>query len=440
MGLLVVNSDFERLWNEPYPTISFDNATYSLAGEVGTTLSASFAIFDNYDADVTDQCEITLDNDNVSIEDGMFVCEDLEVGTYQTIATATYSYKSATVTATATINISVEEEQPTSISFDSNSYSLSGTEGETITESFTVTDNLSNDVTALCSYSFLPNDTGITASNGTFDASSVLAGTYSVTVTATYGELTTTATISMDIAASGFENQYFTLEALESGTFTLTIPAGVDSTYMTSISYSVDDGANWTTTTIDNTAQTITTPTINAGDKVLWKGIGKQMCKYPAYTVFSNTIRFNVSGNIMSLLYGDNFIGQTSFASGSEQNFQGLFNNSSKVFSAENLILPATTLATNCYNGMFDHSVSLKYSPALPATTLAVGCYANMFNTCTALDNIKMLATDISANNCLYNWVKSVAATGTFTKDASMTTLPTGNNGIPSGWTVVDAS
>ena len=50
-----------------------------------------------------------------------------------------------------------------------------------------------------------------------------------------------------------------------------------------------------------------------------------------------------------------------------------------------------------------------------------------------------MLATDISATNCLKNWVKGVATTdGTFTKASSMTTLPTGDSGIPTGWTVVN--
>jgi hypothetical protein len=61
-----------------------------------------------------------------------------------------------------------------------------------------------------------------------------------------------------------------------------------------------------------------------------------------------------------------------------------------------------------------------------------------MFYGCKKLSYIKMLATDISAPSCLSNWVSSVASTGTFVKNPAMTTLPTGNSGIPSGWTVVD--
>ena len=50
-----------------------------------------------------------------------------------------------------------------------------------------------------------------------------------------------------------------------------------------------------------------------------------------------------------------------------------------------------------------------------------------------------MLATDISAINCLYNWVNRVSSTGTFVKKAAMTSLPRGSSGIPSGWTVQNA-
>ena len=66
-----------------------------------------------------------------------------------------------------------------------------------------------------------------------------------------------------------------------------------------------------------------------------------------------------------------------------------------------------------------------------------------MFNGCTSLNRIKMLATNISAGNCLYYFAYNTAATGTFVKDPSMTTLPTAtadNNytGVPEGWTIVD--
>jgi hypothetical protein len=59
-----------------------------------------------------------------------------------------------------------------------------------------------------------------------------------------------------------------------------------------------------------------------------------------------------------------------------------------------------------------------------------------MFRGCSKLNYIKMLATDISASNCLYNWVSGVSPTGTFVKNISATWTTTGYSGVPSGWTV----
>jgi hypothetical protein len=61
-----------------------------------------------------------------------------------------------------------------------------------------------------------------------------------------------------------------------------------------------------------------------------------------------------------------------------------------------------------------------------------------MFEGCSNLNKITMLATDISASACLSNWVSGVASSGTFIKNANMTSLPSGNSGVPKGWTVVD--
>ena len=98
-------------------------------------------------------------------------------------------------------------------------------------------------------------------------------------------------------------------------------------------------------------------------------------------------------------------------------------------------VLPATTLALGCYNGMFNGCKSLKTAPELPATILANYCYQNMFDGCSSLNYIKCLATDISASS-LSNWVRGVASSGTFVKNAKMESWTTGTSGIPSGWDV----
>ena len=114
--------------------------------------------------------------------------------------------------------------------------------------------------------------------------------------------------------------------------------------------------------------------------------------------------------------------------------YHGMFRNCDGLTTAPEL--PATTLAKGCYEAMFYESDGLTTAPKLPATTLAEGCYSNMFWNCKKLDNITMLATDISAPDCLKDWVNGVASTGTFTKAAAMTSLTTGVSGIPEGWTV----
>ena len=51
-----------------------------------------------------------------------------------------------------------------------------------------------------------------------------------------------------------------------------------------------------------------------------------------------------------------------------------------------------------------------------------------------------MMATDISATSCLYNWVDGVYSRGTFVKNAEATWSVRGKNGIPTGWTVQTAT
>ncbi len=102
--------------------------------------------------------------------------------------------------------------------------------------------------------------------------------------------------------------------------------------------------------------------------------------------------------------------------------------------------LPATTLAENCYTSMFRGCTSLVNAPVLPAATLTSMCYYSMFESCNNLSSITCLATNISAYLCVNDWLKRVSSTGTFTKAASMTSWPSGTSGIPSNWTVQDAS
>lgn len=107
--------------------------------------------------------------------------------------------------------------------------------------------------------------------------------------------------------------------------------------------------------------------------------------------------------------------------------------------------LPATTLKPWCYSAMFKECTNITTAPVLPATTLQPWCYEQMFYSCRKLNYIKMLATDISADRCLDNWVYNVSQTGTFVKHPNAD-IPIANMwdtvvvGIPNGWTVETAT
>lgn len=96
--------------------------------------------------------------------------------------------------------------------------------------------------------------------------------------------------------------------------------------------------------------------------------------------------------------------------------------------------LPATTLVSSCYSYMFDGCTSLAEAPSLPATKLVSSCYYYMFRFCRNVDKIEVYAAAWSNQT---NWVSGVAASGEFHKKAGVS-IPTGINGIPSGWTVIE--
>ena len=118
--------------------------------------------------------------------------------------------------------------------------------------------------------------------------------------------------------------------------------------------------------------------------------------------------------------------------------YQSMFHGCTSLVNAPEL--PATALTNECYRYMFSGCTSLVNAPTLPATTLVLFCYGGMFQGCTSLNYIKCLATDIPDNRCTQEWVRGVASTGTFVKNASMASWTTGTSGIPTGWTVQDAT
>lgn len=248
---------------------------------------------------------------------------------------------------------------------------------------------------------------------------------------------------------------YLTLDVLTSGTIKWN---SIGSGQAKTVEYSKNDGT-WTSIT----ASSSTTISVVPGDKVRFKGTNTTYAKDKNnYSGFEGgTANFNIEGNMMSLVYGDNFASNSSLPNTSYL-FCSIFKKSN-VVSAENLILPAMSLKEYCYRAMFSYATLLTTPPALPATTLAKGvywymfeqtaistapdlvattllaeAYGNMFNGCSNLNYIRCLATTgFNTTNTLQNWVSGVASSGTFIKDQN-TTWSRGTGGIPTSWTVFD--
>lgn len=118
-----------------------------------------------------------------------------------------------------------------------------------------------------------------------------------------------------------------------------------------------------------------------------------------------------------------------------EDCYRGMFARCTTLTAAP--VLPATTLKEGCYRDMFQSCGELTAAPELPAATLVKECYRGMFDGCFHLSYVKCLATDISAEDCLKEWLYNVSSTGTFVKAADMDAWPRSENGIPQGWGVV---
>lgn len=316
------------------------------------------------------------------------------------------------------------------------------------------------------------------------------------------------------------EDGYVTLRMVSGGT--LGIYKGDDSrSPLVSLEYS-HNGRDW------QTFNRSTEYTFNTGDVVMFRGENTTFANIThENNFFSGSCVFNLSGNIMSILYGDNYEEQYTIPA-QYSCFSGLFRGTN-VVSAEDLILPATSLRTYCYEGMFRDcayltkapdlpatnlvgaegcyrhmfedctslteapelpatsiyyqvyqamfrgctnlttapdvlpaknllracyeemfkGTSITVAPELPAESLCMWCYAGMFENCSLLSNIRCYATYLyhepdprDSGVTLYesteNWVKGVAASGTFTKAAVTSNWPSGDNGIPSGWNVLN--
>lgn len=222
--------------------------------------------------------------------------------------------------------------------------------------------------------------------------------------------------------------------------------------------YYSDDAQNWSS--IDTTIDKDYFVYLKRGQKTYFKStLDAWSNSYSTYRNFHSPVGFKVGGNILSLIYGDDYVHANDLKSHAYQ-FCRLFD-SSLVTDASELILPMQT-TYRCYDDMFYNCTELVNPPVLPATTLAEKCYQYMFQKCTSLEKAPVLPAETIGDNSYglmfdgctslnyidckakYNlgtgytgaWVRDVAATGTFIKDPDAN-WSTGVYGIPEGWDVL---
>ena len=221
------------------------------------------------------------------------------------------------------------------------------------------------------------------------------------------------------------------------------------------------DGNTWTQFTPNETTITLT----NVSDYIYFKaGEGGNTCF--GLVVDDNSIgdwefvmtgKISASGNIMSLLNGEQliyemtndnagafaclFYGCTALTKAPDLPatelavacYQFMFYGCTALTQAPDL--PATELVTNCYDHMFSGCTALTQAPELPATTLTGKCYQNMFNGCLNLSSINVSFTEWNPTTATINWLSNVKSTGTFICPSELQEVR-GVSYIPEGWTI----
>ena len=281
-----------------------------------------------------------------------------------------------------------------------------------------------------------------------------------------------------------YEAQYLTIDIITGGKFTILNARQMHGTAWTtdnalSIDYKVNNGS-WTTEKILDSGITLD---VVAGDKIQFRGTNTHYCNNTGtnihkqwYVVFGaqkpktndngdsvtwsntfteSTASFNVYGNITSLCFGDNFVGQTALPA--SYTFCTMFK-TSKVISAEHLILPNITLQASCYRAMFSYAKHLTISPTLPDITPVSECYKFMFESCVSLTKITCLVSSGLNTNAFESWTAkmlndsnmtlvknpnttvstSAAASTAYHSETSATCAQNGNASIGSNWIVQD--
>lgn len=94
-----------------------------------------------------------------------------------------------------------------------------------------------------------------------------------------------------------------------------------------------------------------------------------------------------------------------------------------------------STVTNSCFYLCFQNCTNLTDIFPMPAEVLVPYCYGNILIGNKKVNKIKMLATDISASNCVLNMSSNGASSGIFIKNINATW--SNSNVVHSGWTVI---
>ena len=244
--------------------------------------------------------------------------------------------------------------------------------------------------------------TNISASNATYNWLSGVAatGTFTKAAGMTDWELDNASGIpaGWTVVLPDMKKTPLTLEAKTAGTIVVSKP-------QSGMQYSKNGGVKTELTTDAgyNSSDEKWTITVAIGDKVQFYGNGTSIASYSGTNIYGGTADCYIYGNIMSLVDEENFATATELTGYSA--FGDLFSGNSNLYNhpTNKLVLPATTLADDCYYFMFASCTNLTTAPELPATTLADYCYNYMFYGCTSLTTAPELPATTLADDCYAN-------------------------------------
>ena len=212
----------------------------------------------------------------------------------------------------------------------------------------------------------------------------VAPGSATITVKTVSGGKTASCNVTVKTNA---KNIPLTLEFPEAGHVTLTKEGNPGTVF-----YSLDGGETKTEAPFD---EEINVPA--DGRISFYRTLENHLSDHNNFTIDCDKECY-VYGNVMSLIDPENYATKTEVYGNS---FRNLFygNENIKSHPSKDLILPAETLAYNCYAYMFLGCKALEDAPTILATTLADDCCISMFNECS---NLKT-APDLLATTAVYN-------------------------------------